>query len=260
MKNQDKEIDILTLIAKIVNFIKKYFLILAIFTVLGVIGGILHFYLSKEVYKTKLIASSPVVDNRLVYELLEPLKIHIKNNQNDSVANKLNISSDVAASIHTLSFDTTVNRTLIVNLEVYSKENIKSISNGILGFLNNIEYVNRQVESKKKALKDYITVLDKEIEKLNSLQEAMLKNAQSNSSLVISNTYSEMLPLFEKKRELETELSGLTSFQIINSNVVFETSKFIGKSMLIFTFLGVFLGSCIAIFIDLKRKIKAINK
>jgi hypothetical protein len=70
MKNQDKEIDILTLIARIVNFIKKYFLILAIFTVLGVIGGILHFYLSKEVYKTKLIASSPIVDNRIVYEVL----------------------------------------------------------------------------------------------------------------------------------------------------------------------------------------------
>lgn len=259
MKNQDKEIDILTLIAKIVNFIKKYFLILAIFTVLGVIGGILHFYLSKEVYKTKLIASSPVVDNRLVYELLEPLKIHIKNNQNDSVANKLNSNSDVVASIHALSFDTTVNRTLIVNLEVFSKENIKVICNGIIDFLNDIEYINRQVNYKKKELADYIAIIDNEISKLNNLQDAMLKNAQSASNLSISNTYSEMLTLVERKRELEKELSGLTSFQIINSNVVFETSKSIVKSLLVFTFLGAFLGFCIAIFIDLQRKIKAIN-
>ena len=43
MKNQDKEIDILTLIARIVNFIKKYFLVLVIFTILGVIGGFIHF-------------------------------------------------------------------------------------------------------------------------------------------------------------------------------------------------------------------------
>ena len=160
MKNQDKEIDILTLIARIVNFIKKYFLVLVIFTVLGIIGGILHFYLSKEVYKTKLIASSPIVDNRIVYELLEPLKIHIKNNQNDSVANKLNINSDVATSIHAISFDTTVNRTLIVNLEVFSKENIKVICNGIIDFLNDIEYINRQVNYKKKELTDYIAIID----------------------------------------------------------------------------------------------------
>jgi len=261
MKNQDKEIDILTLIARIVNFIKKYFLVLVIFTILGVIGGFIHFYCSKEVYKTKLIASSPIVDNRIVYELLEPLKIHIKNNQNDSVANKLNINSDVATSIHALSFDTTVNRTLIVNLEVFSKENIKVICNGIIDFLNDIEYINRQVNYKKKELTDYIAIIDNEISKLNNLQDAMLRNAQLASNLSISNTYSEMLTLVERKRELEKELSGLTSFQIINANIVFDTSKSsVIKSLLVFTFLGAFLGFCIAIFIDLKRKIKAINK
>lgn len=261
MKNQDKEIDILTLIARIVNFIKKYFLVLVIFTILGVIGGFIHFYCSKEVYKTKLIASSPIVDNRIVYELLEPLKIHIKNNQNDSVANKLNINSDVAASIHALSFDTTVNRTLIVNLEVFSKENIKVICNGIIDFLNDIEYINRQVNYKKKELTDYIAIIDNEISKLNNLQDAMLKNAQLASNLSISNTYSEMLTLVERKRELEKELLGLTSFQIINANIVFDTSnKSVIKSLLVFTFLGAFLGFCIAIFIDLKRKVNAINK
>lgn len=261
MKNQDKEIDILTLIARIVNFIKKYFLVLVIFTILGVIGGFIHFYCSKEVYKTKLIASSPIVDNRIVYELLEPLKIHIKNNQNDSVANKLNINSDVVASIHALSFDTTVNRTLIVNLEVFSKENIKVICNGIIDFLNDIEYINRQVNYKKKELTDYIAIIDNEISKLNNLQDAMLKNAQLASNLSISNTYSEMLTLVERKRELEKELSGLTSFQIINANIVFDTSKSsVIKSLLVFTFLGAFLGFCIAIFIDLKRKVNAINK
>lgn len=261
MKNQDKEIDILTLIARIVNFIKKYFLVLVIFTILGVIGGFIHFYCSKEVYKTKLIASSPIVDNRIVYELLEPLKIHIKNNQNDSVANKLNINSDVATSIHALSFDTTVNRTLIVNLEVFSKENIKVICNGIIDFLNDIEYINRQVNYKKKELTDYIAIIDNEISKLNNLQDAMLKNAQLASNLSISNTYSEMLTLVERKRELEKELSGLTSFQIINANIVFDTSKSsVIKSLLVFTFLGAFLGFCIAIFIDLKRKVNAINK
>lgn len=261
MKNQDKEIDILTLIARIVNFIKKYFLVLVIFTILGVIGGFIHFYCSKEVYKTKLIASSPIFDNRIVYELLEPLKIHIKNNQNDSVANKLNINSDVAASIHALSFDTTVNRTLIVNLEVFSKENIKVICNGIIDFLNDIEYINRQVNYKKKELTDYIAIIDNEISKLNNLQDAMLRNAQLASNLSISNTYSEMLTLVERKRELEKELSGLTSFQIINANIVFDTSKSsVIKSLLVFTFLGAFLGFCIAIFIDLKRKVNAINK
>ena len=32
-----------------------------------------------------------------------------------------------------------------------------------------------------------------------------------------------MLTLVERKRELEKELSGLTSFQIINANIVFDT-------------------------------------
>ena len=89
----------------------------------------------------------------------------------------------------------------------------------------------------------------------------MLRNAQLASNLSISNTYSEMLTLVERKRELEKELSGLTSFQIINANIVFDTSKSsVIKSLLVFTFLGAFLGFCIAIFIDLKRKVNAINK
>jgi uncharacterized Fe-S radical SAM superfamily protein PflX len=144
---------------------------------------------------------------------------------------------------------------------VFSKENIKVICNGIIDFLNDIEYINRQVNYKKKELTDYIAIIDNEISKLNNLQDAMLKNAQLASNLSISNTYSEMLTLVERKRELEKELSGLTSFQIINANIVFDTSKSsVIKSLLVFTFLGAFLGFCIAIFIDLKRKVNAINK
>jgi hypothetical protein len=92
------------------------------------------------------------------------------------------------------------------------------------------------------------------------LQEAILKNAQSNSNLSISNTYTEMLMLYQKKREIEKELAGLSNFKIINKNIVFITSKSILKSVLIFGFLGGFLGLISASFLEIKKLLKTINK
>ncbi|MCK9255214.1 MAG: hypothetical protein M0Q45_06165 [Bacteroidales bacterium] len=258
--NQNKEIDILTLIIKISKFIKKYIIVLVSFTILGIAGGLAHYFFSKEIYKTKFIASSPIVDSRIVYELLEPIKIHISNNSTDSVANKLEISLEHATEIRSVSFDTTVNNAIIINLEVYSKENIIVISDAILNFLNNLEYINKGIDCKKKDLTKYIAVLDNEISKLNDLQEAILKNAQSNSNLSISNTYTEMLMLYQKKREIEKELAGLSNFKIINKNIVFITSKSILKSVLIFGFLGGFLGLISASFLEIKKLLKTINK
>ncbi|HQB21779.1 MAG TPA: hypothetical protein PLW23_05315, partial [Bacteroidales bacterium] len=75
-----------------------------------------------------------------------------------------------------------------------------------------------------------------------------------------SNTYSEMLTLVERKRELETELSGLTSFQIINSNVVFETSKSIVKSLILFVFIGGMLGLTCASIIHLRKLLRELKQ
>jgi uncharacterized protein YneF (UPF0154 family) len=261
MKNQDKEIDILTLIARIVNFIKKYFLVLVIFTILGVIGGFIHFYCSKEVYKTKLIASSPIVDNRIVYELLEPLKIHIKNNQNDSVANQLNISIEAANDIHKIIFDTTVNQAVIVNLEVYSKNSINEISDGLINYLNNLDYVKKYITNTKAKLSSFLNDLNHEIDKLAKLQQAVLNNVEnnSNSNLSISNTYNEMLMLYERRNDIENELSRVETFKIVKGNIVFESSKSIVKSVLIFLFLGMFLGFGFASFVEVKRKLKQLT-
>jgi uncharacterized protein YneF (UPF0154 family) len=252
MKNQDKEIDILTLIARIVNFIKKYFLVLVIFTILGVIGGFIHFYCSKEVYKTKLIASSPIVDNRIVYELLEPLKIHIKNNQNDSVANQLNISIEAANDIHKI---------VIVNLEVYSKNSINEISDGLINYLNNLDYVKKYITNTKAKLSSFLNDLNHEIDKLAKLQQAVLNNVEnnSNSNLSISNTYNEMLMLYERRNDIENELSRVETFKIVKGNIVFESSKSIVKSVLIFLFLGMFLGFGFASFVEVKRKLKQLT-
>ncbi len=258
---QNQEISVLSLIKFFTNFVKKYLILLLAFTVLGILGGFAHYFFSKEVYKTKIVASSPIINSRIVYELFEPVKHYVLRGNNDSVANQLNISAEAAGNIKKIIFDTTVSQAVIVNFEVYSKNNINEISDGLIYYLNNLDYVKKYIENTKFKLSSYLDDLNREIDKLEKLQQAILNNVENNSSsnVSISNTYNEMLMLYDRRNDIENELSRIEAFKIVKGNFVFESSKSIVKSVLVFLFLGMFLGFGFASFVEVKRKLKQLT-
>jgi hypothetical protein len=261
MENK-KEIDIISLIVWILNFVKRYFLVFVIFAALGIGGGLASFYLGRNYYNTKIIASSPVINNQIVYELVEPIKYYIKKEMYDSVAIKLNITVEAAKDIKSMEMDTTVDQAVVINMQVYGKENTAVIQDGLIYYINEIPYVKNTIEGKRKELEKYLKDLNTEISELNKLQTAILKQAESNQNINISidNIFNEMMLLYDRKLLLQAEYNSLQSFKAINNSMIFDVEKTLTKSLVVNTFIGLLLGLILATILEIRQKVKLLVK
>lgn len=256
MENR-KDIDIISLIVWIVNFVKKYILLFIVFTVLGIAGGFASFYLGRNYYNIKIIALSPVINNRIVYELVEPVQYYIKHEMYDSVAQKLELPIDVAEDIREMELDTSVGQAVVIRMELYKKENTQLIQDGLISYINDIPYVKNTIEGKRKELEIYIKDLNIEIAELNRLQVAILEQAEGkqNININIDNIFNEMMLLYDRKLLLQEEYNSLQSFKAINSNMILEPGKKLSISLLLFAFLGLISGMVISTIIEVRRKV-----
>lgn len=257
MENR-KEIDIIGLIVWVLNFIKKYILVFLIFVVLGVAGGFASFYLGRNYYNIKFIASSPVINNRIVFELIEPLKYYIRKEMYDSVALKLDLPYNAAKDIRDMELDTTVNQAVVIKMELYKKENTEIIQDGLISYINEIPYVKNTIEGKRKELENYLKVLNTEIAELNRLQTAILEQTETkkNININIDNIFNEMMLLYDRKLLLQTEYNSLQSFKAINNNMIFEAGKTLNRSLVLFIFFGLILGLVLSIILEVRRVIR----
>ena len=257
MENK-KEIDIISLIVWLLNFVKRYFLVFVIFAVLGIGGGLASFYLGRNYYNTKIIASSPVINNQIVYELVEPIKYYIRKEMYDSVSFKLNIPIDAAKDIRSMEMDTTVDQAVVINMQVYGKENTALIQEGLIYYINEIPYVKNTIEGKRRELEKYLKDLNTEISELNKLQASILKQAESNQNININidNIFNEMMLLYDRKLLLQAEYNSLQSFKAINNNMIFDAEKTLMKSVIVYAFVGLVLGLLLATILEIRRKVK----
>jgi len=260
---QKKELSIIDLIAGFISFIKKYFWLLLIFFFAGILSGILEFYFGKTYYKTTLIATSPAVNNQIVYELITPIKLYIINEQFDSVALKFDIDKELASEIRSFDMDTSISQAVKINLEVYNKDKAGEIANGLMTYLNGIPFVVNAKESKHKYLLNKLAELNKEIEDLNKLQESIISNIENktNSGVVYSGgMFNEMLALYDRKILLEEEIASLQSFKVVSSNMFYKSNKSIVKSLALFGLIGMFLGFVCAYILYIRLRLKKITK
>lgn len=258
-----KEIDIISLLAKFLSFIKKYIRILIVFAILGIIAGLLEHYFGRTYYKTNLIATSPAVNNQIVYELITPIKLYIVNEQFDSVALKFSIDTELASEIRSFDIDTSISQAVKIQLEVYNKERADEIANGLMSYLNSIPFVANAMESKQKYLKSKLAELNKEIADLNKLQDAIISNVQTKTNIGVlysGGMFNEMLALYDRKILLEDEIAGLQSFKVVNSNMFFKSNKNIIKSLILFECIGILLGFIFSFFLNLRVKLKSLPK
>jgi uncharacterized protein YneF (UPF0154 family) len=257
MENK-KEIDLISLIVWILNFIKRYLLIIGIFLLLGILGGLADYFLGRNFYNTKFIASSPVINNQIVYELIEPIKFYINHEMYDSVAAKLSVSKEVAEDIRKIEIDTTMSQAVVVDMQLYAKDNTELIKEGLINYINTIPYVKSTVEGKRSELERYLKDLNKEIEELNKLQSAVLQSIEGSkaNNLTIDGMFNEMMLLYDRKLLLQAEYNSVQSFKSINSNQIFDTENSIFKSLVIFTFIGLFIGLLISTILEIRKKVK----
>ncbi|MDD4148982.1 MAG: hypothetical protein PHE33_03030 [Bacteroidales bacterium] len=256
---ENKEIDIIGLIAKIVVFLKKHIVVIIVVTLLSVLVGILEFYLGKNHYEVNLIATSPNVDSEIVYEIAEPIKYYIHNEMYDTVAQQLSVDIEVAKCIKKIELDTSLNDAVIITLNLYSKDYIQEIQNGLMNYFNEIPYFKSQLTKRQNEIETYISVLEQEIDDLNKMQEAVLGNMDDKNNhkmISVGGLFSEMVVIYDKKIELEKEYKSLHYFSLVNNNVIFLSQKSLKKNLLLSVFIGFFVSLLIGLGLETTKKIR----
>ncbi len=260
---ENKEIDIIGLLINVFAFIKRYAIIILIFLVVGVGVGALKFYTGRNYFKTTLVATSPVVDDQIVYELMGPVKYYIGNEMFDSISEKFNISVEIAKDIHSIDLDTNLVEAVKIDLQVYNVDNVSIIQQGLMYYLNNIPYIASSIDNRRVELDSYIKEINLEIVDLNNMQEAILNNIQDGEGakwVSSGNMFSEMMALNDRKLELITEYNSLAYFKVINTNMVFESQTSLKKSVFIFAAISLLLGIIVSVVVEIIRLIKIRRK
>jgi uncharacterized protein YneF (UPF0154 family) len=254
-----KEVDIIGLLAGSIGFIKKYYILLSITLGVGILAGIADYYFTRNYYTTSLVASSPVINNQIVFELAKPLNYYIRSEMYDSVAIKLNVSEEVAKDIRKVSIDTSISMAVCFDLELYNKESITAVKEGLMYYFNSIPFVVSTIEQQRSEYKKFVDDIDKEIADLNALQEAVYKSISSEKSagiLSAGGMYNEIVTLYDKKIELIQEYNKLQKFKVVSGSMVFVPVKSLKKEIFIFGIIGLLTGILIGGFVDIKKSIQ----
>jgi hypothetical protein len=259
VENREKEIDVIGLVVWLFRFFKRYMLVIIAFMILGSGLGAVEFFFSRNYYNTTLIASSPVINNQIVYELIDPVNYYLRNEMYDSISEKLDISIDVAKDIRKIELDTSINMAVKIGLQVYNSENVDLIQEGLMYYLNNIPFVASNILDRREELNIYIDEIDTEIDDLNSMQEAVLSNIQEGEGakwVSAGNMFSEMMALNDRKLELTSEYNSLEYFKVITTTFIFEAEKNLVRNLILFGLISMFFGLMIAIIAEVRRLAK----
>ncbi len=258
----NKELDIIEVIIKTLLIIKKYYLIIIGFTVIGVSVGIIDFYVNKNYYKTSLVTKSPIINKQIVFELIKPIEHYIDKEMYDSLSKEINIPINICKEIKGIDLDTNITNAVKINFEIYNMESFNEIKQGIISYLNNIPYVVSTIDTRKMELEEYIKNIDKDIEELNNLQDAVITKLQENKTTELvsyGGIFSDIIELNDKKIELLEEYNSLEYFQFINNSLVVETQKSLKKNILITSLIGLVISFIISLFFELLIVIKDRN-
>lgn len=252
------QIDFLTLVRDVINFFKKYFKIFVLSIVVALLAGILNHFYGKKYFKTTIIATSPVINKQIVYELVSPVRLFIQSEQYDSVAEKLNIPYDVAKSIRYFDLDTGITNAVKISVHFYDVEKLGNFSEGLMNYLNDIPYVKNSIESRRNYVSKVLIDINKEISELNTLQSNIIdlsSGTKVQGSIYVGDMFKQMLELYDRKTLLEEELSKLQKFTIINNQLFIRSNKSLIKTIALSFVIGFLLALLISTIIEIRKKI-----
>lgn len=209
---ENKEINLSIVLKGILNSFKKYkFFLLLVIIASTLIGFYSHS--KKETfykYNSVILYNSIIIEQPILISLFSTLNVEIKGGKTQYVSTIFNISEEAASSVKSILIEnipagpllTTKNKSFIIHLTTNSKQYSEEIEQGIIFLLNNNHPFQEKINLKKNQLKNKISSINDNIEKLNTDSDALRKDP-------ITNLINLKLILYEEKSEFEFELKTL---------------------------------------------------
>lgn len=240
------EIDLIELTIKIAKFFKKQRWVFIIFILMGVSIGLLYHFTKPSVYQSKMILQSDILTESYSNRVTESFSSLIKEKNWKMLASRLSMTEADAASIKKIEIIfiknedakegiarqgviyKNTNNNIIVNAEVYNTEITAKLQDGIVSFLQNIDFVKIRVKQRQIYYSNLVAKIKEEINSLDSLKDKLFQGkpvyAKGAEIMVVdpSKIHTEIIDLTKQKLEYENSLELVESIQVVEGFAVFN--------------------------------------
>ncbi len=255
------EINLFVLFLKFLLLIKKYFIVIIVFTILGIIYAFWSNPSQRPYYATSMVAASNMVSNEDLLLVYKPAEIAIQTGDYANLSSYFGIGIDNLKAIKQLSItpieidpsapkERSMSETrFTVHLELYDLSKLDSIKKGFLYYLANNQYIKERFQLAEKQL----PTLFENIEKQISSEENNSKSIQ-NTGATKTVFAKDLIELYQQKQQFEVYLKLGKPVMILADffkPVSPITNSLSIKSLIVKTVIFFFLGLFVAFTIEL---------
>ncbi len=259
MKNE-REIDLVELYIKLLSFIKRRFLIIAVISLAGLLLGAFRHYTAPARYRVIMIASSQIVDKQYLLELANPIMMYIEQREYNDLATYLDCDEKALSTVKSMEIDTSLLFSIKFSLIFSDSSSIGDFRNAMINFYNNQRFINGLYENEKNALNEFVKVIDAEIDELNEFQARILKDDISANDIKIytslSGSHEELINLYEKRYALRGKMAQTQPISFITDDMVMQKRNSLLISLLIWGGMFFVISLLLSVYLDLRREAK----
>lgn len=279
----NKEISLEQIISDVVMFFDRNKKLIISFTLIAVLAVFLFQKLKPAFYETSAIATSgisayeripedeDVLNQRTAINLINNLQLDIDKQDYESIAVKLNVTNEIAASVKFIEAEQLLRQDkdekfhntpkFQINLLIRNSEYILDIQNGLKYYFDENNYVKRYKSEFNTSNFMMITQIDDEISELKSLRQKENINMNMSSFRVLSRAedneiQNQIIDLANLKNLIKTQnlISSLDYVKDFTKTEVAERKVVVWGSAI--GFIAFIISIIIAIIIEVKQKAK----
>jgi hypothetical protein len=225
-----------TLVEFMIYSTKKMLLFISVFTLIGLSIGIVKYFKDRPVYLTTMTLTSNLLTNEYCKNLIYDLQSIKEDNNNELLANKLNINVEAANAIKRLSYEgflkedkldtIPIGTPFTIEMEYYNNDIVESVEAGLVNYLENNKYAKVRKKAKRDRLQMMSNIILEEIASLDSLKEVMaagLAPRGTSNGFVYGqpldpvNVYREAMQLHKERLKIDSEIKLIDNVEVINN-------------------------------------------
>lgn len=257
------EIDLRQLARSVRDFIRSNTRIFVFSSFVGIVLGVVGFFLSPPRYESQLVLQSDILKEPFSKSFNDNLDRLISEKNFEVLGTRLNLTIDEAKALRAMEIESTAQKLsngeeaerMTITARVTNTDVFPKLQAGLLNYLRNIDFVRIRVHQREVLYKTLIAQLEKEIHSLDSLKISLLgkRNAGTSAAGLVfvdpTNIYAQVIELHRRKLEYSNALELHESIQVIEGFTPFVQPVFpkLGIMLLMGLALGLTVGLTISI-------------
>lgn len=249
--------EIFELLKSVVKFWQRQWKLVFMFAFSGLVLGYVYDLVKKPYYESSAIVTSglsyfegiidpnelvyPIIDQKIAIDMVNSIGDIVKSSENEILASKLMISSDIASTIKSIDAEQLYELDIenrrqklsqfLIKIRVSENTSIPLVQQGIFDYFTKNAYTNKNYTLFKEQGPSLIYHLEQEINDLKEYRKELKgKSNAGMSSISIANNRSEIMQnqivqLYEKKQDLERDLKLLAPLSYVSEFPIYENPK-----------------------------------